>query len=147
MNNVFKNKFLHSRGDKKRLESLLRTLCERILPSYLLAYVNDNLRSAIVHRKRHQIPLPSFAAGRPGNVVNQLIERQQRGMASVAITPLGDPSSSCFLVEKSNDTLGTMLKEGQRAGKISRDISLKSYKERLGQAERCYQVRGNMHVG
>ena len=47
--------------DSKRLESLLRVYCEKIVPHYVRVYTADNVSSARRQRMHHQIALCTSA--------------------------------------------------------------------------------------
>ena len=91
--------------DRKRLESLLRVYCEKIVPHYVRAYTVDNVRSTQMQNQQYQIALPTYAIGRPDVVAKKLWQRWQRGSdTAMVVQPLGDPSSSRFLVQKWRNT-------------------------------------------
>jgi len=70
--------------------------------------------------------------------------RQQRGEDStMVITPVGGSESSCFLVQKSDETLTIMLKDRMHLGHIPLSTTLAAFKDQLRISrvlELCYDV-------
>ena len=127
--------------DSKRLESLLRVYCEKIVPHYVRAYTADNVRSTRRQNMQHQIALPTYAIGRPDVVAKKLWQRWQRGSdTAMVVQPLGDASSSRFLVQKSPDTLTLMLRDRIRCNLVPHGTTLPAFTHQLSPLDRHYIV-------
>ena len=142
INSVLKNKWMKARMDRKRMESLMKTLVEKAQPYFERKYRQNTLRDALYLLGSHQVAIPSELMGMTRVMIERHKDRMARGRAAMIITPC---EQGWFLVQKSDQTLELMMKECKRSQMVMSTCALDSFKGMLSNGfihgrDLCYQT-------